>query len=214
MNIALIDDHQLLTDSLKAVLRAGDNSQNIKTFISADAFLMSSWHPDIIITDLLMPGTNGIELIEKLRSLSYTNCKVIILSGVTDAQTIRQAIRAGAAGYISKNTGVEELGECINAVHNGEQYISNRLRNSLLNTLFTEEQVVFHLSHREKEVLDLICSGHTVKEAAYKMQLSVHTVHSYQKTIMKKLKVNRTADLIVFAMQKGLYNPMPPGAGH
>ncbi|GGH66522.1 DNA-binding NarL/FixJ family response regulator [Filimonas zeae] len=212
MDIALIDDHQLLTDSLKAVLSASGHSRNIRTFINADAFLLSAWHPHIIITDILMPGTNGIELIEKLRMHSYTNTKVIVLSGVTDVQTIRQAIRSGAAGYISKNTGVEELGECITAVSNGEQYISARLRNSLLTTLFTEEQVVFHLSHREKEVLHLICSGHTVKEAAYKMQLSVHTVHSYQKTIMKKLKVNRTADLIVFAMQKGLYNPMHPGS--
>lgn len=209
MNIALIDDHRMLTDSLKSILTADASIQEIKTFISAEAFLSAGWHPHIVITDILMPGISGIDLLEKLKDVQYLQCKTIILSAITDVQTIRQAIRAGAAGYLSKNTSIEELAEGIEAVKNGEQYISARLRNSLLNSVFTEEQVIFHLSPREKDVLELICSGHTVKEAAYKLHLSVHTVHSYQKTIMKKFKVNRTADLIVFAIQKGLYSPRP-----
>ncbi len=211
MKIALIDDHQMLTDSIKNILAADPSTQEIRAFSSAEDFLSSAlfaWFPDIIITDLLMPGMTGMELLEKIKKThADANPKIIILSSVTDVQTIRQAIRTGASGYLSKNTSIKELMEGIHAVHNGEQFISHKLRNSLINTVFTEEQVVSYLSPREKDVLNLICSGHTIKEAAYELNLSVHTVQSYHKNIMKKFKVNRTADLIVFAIQKGLYYP-------
>ncbi|BAV07899.1 DNA-binding response regulator, LuxR family [Filimonas lacunae] len=196
----------MLTDLLQSILTSDASITEMRTFNKAEDFLHTGWQPDIIVTDILMPGLSGMELLEIVKEKNYTS-KVLILSGITDVQTIKQAIRSGAAGYLSKNTSLEELTAAIAAIHNCEQYISNKLRNSLLNTVFTEEQVVFHLSPREKDVLELICSGHTVKEAAYKLNLSAHTVHSYHKSIMKKFKVNRTADLIVFAMQKGLYSP-------
>ncbi len=213
MNIALIDDHRMLIDSIKNVLLADPAIGEIRIFITAELFLSSQnsfWQPDIIVTDLLMPGgITGLDLLEKIDTLYVTPPKprVIVLSSITDVQTIKQAIRLGAAGYLSKDTSIDELTAAIHAVSSGEQYIAAKLKNSLINTVFTEEQVVFHLSPREKDVLELMCSGHTVKEAAFKLHLSVHTVQSYHKNIMKKFKVNRTADLIVFAMQKGLYNP-------
>jgi two-component system invasion response regulator UvrY len=91
----------------------------------------------------------------------------------------------------------------------GGQFISPALEKSLIKSIFTEDQHVFHLSPREKEVLSLVCSGRTIKEMAYDMALSAHTVQTYQKKIMKKFKVNRTADLIVFAIQNGLYHVTP-----
>ncbi|RFM26380.1 response regulator [Deminuibacter soli] len=212
MKIALIDDHRMLTDSVRNVLSLDPAIEEVRTFISAAVYVKnkdSFWNPDIIITDLLMPGITGIELIEAVnRGAGKAPLpKFIVLSSITDVQTIKQAIRAGAIGYLSKDTSIEELTEAIHAVHSGEQYIAAKLKNSLISNVFTEEQVVLHLSPREKDVLELMCSGNTVKEAAFKLNLSVHTVQSYHKNIMKKFKVNRTADLIVFAMQKGLYNP-------
>lgn len=212
MNIALIDDHQMLTDSIRNILAADPLVQEVRTFTSAEEFLsaaLSTWFPDIIITDLLMPGgMTGLELVEKIKqSHARGKFKIIILSSVTDVQVIRQAVKAGVSGYLSKNTSIKELMEAIYAVQAGEQYIAHKLRDSLINHLFTEEQVVSHLSPREKDVLHLICSGHTIKEAAYELSLSVHTVQGYHKNIMKKFKVNRTADLIVYAIQKGLYCP-------
>lgn len=207
MKIALVDDHSMLTDLLQSILTPGaSSSREVRSYNSGEDFLQSGWHPDIIITDILMPGLSGMELLDKIKPPAWQS-KVLILSGITDVQTIRQAIRAGASGYLSKSTSLDELNTAIEAVSNGEQYITARLKNNLLNTLFTEDQIVFHLSPREKDVLELICTGHTTKEVAYKLSLSAHTVHSYHKSIMKKFKVNRTADLIVFAMQKGLYNP-------
>ena len=86
----------------------------------------------------------------------------------------------------------------------GEQYIEKDLRNELLNSFSTEEQVSFQLSIREKDVLKLICSGFPPKEIAEKLFISIHTVQSHLKNIMRKFKVNRTPDIIVFAIKNGL----------
>lgn len=211
MNIALIDDHQIIVDAIKDILALNPAITEIRTYASAKIFLETSnsfWQPDIIITDLILPGMSGMDLLEELKKRPEKNTpKFIILSSISDVQTIKQAIRLGASGYLSKDTSIVELQEAIQTVTDGGQYISNKLKNSLVNSVFTEEQIVFHLAPREKDVLMLICSGYTVKEVAYKLGLSVHTVQSYHKNIMKKFKVNRTPDLIVFAIQKGLYNP-------
>lgn len=210
MNIVIIDDHQIVADALKVVLQTNAAIKEIRTFLTAKAFLDSigNWLPDIVIADLSLPGMTGMELIETIQKKPLPHHpRVVILSSTTDVQTIKQAIRLGASGYLSKGVSVAELQEAIDAIHNGEQYISKSLRNSLINSVFVDEQVVLHLSPREKEVLALICSGHTIKEAASVLKLSTHTIQGYHKNIMKKFKVSRTADLIVFAIQKGLYNP-------
>ena len=92
-------------------------------------------------------------------------------------------------------------------VNAGKQYIGKGIRDTLINSVFTDEQVVLHLSPREKEVLQKVCSGRTIKEIAYDLKLSAHTVQYYHRSVMEKLKVKRTTDLIVYAMQHGLYIP-------
>lgn len=211
MKICIIDDHQIITESLKKLLLRSTEVEVVDTYPDADTFLeaiTAASLPDIIITDLLMPGTNGIELVEKVKE-TYKGAKVsmIILSSITDAQTIKKSLRAGADGFLSKNTSIDELMEAILTVREGKNYIAENLRKHLLDAVFTEEQVVYHLSPREKEVLHKVCSGFTIKEIAYDMNLSVHTVQYYHRNVMAKLKVKRTSDLIVFAMQSGLYIP-------
>lgn len=209
MIIALIDDHELIAKAITYMLLKDPGIDEVKSFSSASFFLESldgSWHPDIIITDLLLPGIGGIELLEIIRKRTeLKKAKVIVLSSVTDVHTIRHTIKNGASGYLSKDSSVEEFREAIQLVSSGKQYISQRLSPNLMNSIFNEEPIQFHLSPREKNVLDLICSGHTIKEVAAELNLSVHTVQSYHKNIMKRFRVNRTADLILFAMQKGLY---------
>ncbi len=95
--------------------------------------------------------------------------------------------------------------EGIYEVHGGKRYISRKLRTTLMHNMIHEEQIVHHLSRREKEVLREICTGQTIKEIGYKMGLSPNTVQYYQRNLMKKLKVSRTIDLIIYAIQHGLY---------
>lgn len=133
--------------------------------------------------------------------------KIIVLSSLIDPQTIKQAIRLGTNGYLPKNVSINELLEAIRTVNAGQQYIARDLTQTLINNIFVEEQVVHYLSPREREVLQEICNGLSVKEIAYKLGLSAHTVHAYHRSTMKKLKVTKTTDLIVYAMQNGLYIP-------
>ncbi len=209
MYIVIIDDHPLLTESVKNLLQQQPGITEVKTFNTADSFLSEKMipFPDIIICDILMPGTNGLKLLETCQAQYGSKVKLIIMSSIIDVQTIKQTIRAGAKGYISKSSPIEELIEAIHEVSDGKQYISKNLRESMLNQMFTEEQVVYHLSPREKDVLHKVCSGLTIKEIAYDLKLSIHTVQYYHRTVMSKLKVKRTSDLIVFAMQNGLYIP-------
>jgi len=209
MVIALVDDHPLLAEALKSILLLQPNVGQVKIYNSAAVFLAEKAVslPDIVITDLMMPETNGLKLVETCRSLYKDKIKLIVLSSITDVQTIKQVIRAGANGFLSKGSNMEELMEAIYTVNEGKQYIAKNLREVMLNTMFTEEQVIYHLSPREKDVLQKVCSGLTIKEIAYDLKLSTHTVQYYHRCILTKFKVKRTSDLIVFAMQNGLYLP-------
>jgi DNA-binding NarL/FixJ family response regulator len=209
MIITLLDDHPILTESLKNLLLKLPEVEQVKTYNDPVLFLAEeiSVAPDIIIVDLMMPGINGMKLIEICRSNFKDKVKIIVLSSITDVQTIKQAIRSGANGFLSKGSDIEELTEAILTINKGNQYIAPKLKDSMLNSFFTEEQIVYHLSPREKDVLNKVCNGQTIKEIAYDLRLSIHTVQYYHRTILTKLKVKRTSDLIVFAMQNGLYVP-------
>jgi two-component system, NarL family, invasion response regulator UvrY len=208
MHLALIDDHFLLVQSLSGMLSKYDFIKSIQTFKSAQEYLNTPHNPepDIIISDIMMPNMNGIEFLTKLKK-DLPKTKIILLSSIIEVQTIRHALRVGANGYLSKDASVEELADALLTVYNGEQFIGESLQKAIIRTTLIEDQFVYRLSPREKEVLNLVCSGKTIKETAYEMELSVNTVQTYYKTIMKKFNVNRTADLIVFAMQNGLYQP-------
>lgn len=208
LTIALIDDHQLLSQSLSNLLSNYDFIETINIYSGPEDFLKQTAEKefDIIISDIVMPGMSGIDLLT-LYKKEKKKTKIILLTSITEAQTIRHALRNGANGYLSKDTTVEELADAILTVDGGEAYIGENLRSILLRNTLAEERFVFNLSPREKEVLNMVCSGKTIKETAYDMELSVNTVQTYYKAILKKFNLNRTADLIVFAIKNGLYNP-------
>jgi len=200
----------LLSETLANVLENRIKDAQVKTFKNGALFLAANfkeWEPDLVIADMLMPGMNGVEVMDKAFLQFGRQFKFIFLSSIIDVHTIKNAIRMGASGYLSKETPIEEVLDAINAVLGGDQYIGKNLKDSLVKYVFAEDQVTFHLSPRQKEVLEMLCKGKTPKEIAYDTGLSQHTVQEYLKAIMKKFKVNRTTDLVVFAIQKGLYNP-------
>jgi DNA-binding NarL/FixJ family response regulator len=209
MNISLVDEHLLLTDALQNLLLMIPEVNHVDTFIDGKDFLneKSTSPPDILVMDLMLNGLNGLELLDICRATLPREMKVIVLSTITDVQTIKHTIRRGANSFLSKSTPYEEFKESIFQVNSGKQYIGKAVRDNLINSVFTDEQVVMHLSPREKEVLQKVCGGHTIKEIAYELKLSAHTVQYYHRSVMDKLKVRRTTDLIVYAMQHGLYIP-------
>ncbi|MCF2487229.1 response regulator transcription factor [Dyadobacter sp. CY347] len=209
INIALVDELVLLTDSLRNIFCEMPEVNAVMSYTDGKEFLAdhATFLPNILIMDWAINGMTGLELLNLTRNSVSKDLKIIILSSVTDVQTIKHAIRRGANGFLPKSTSLDELKEAIASVIAGKQYIGKGIRDNLINSVFTDEQVVLHLSPREKEVLQKVCSGRTIKEIAYDLKLSAHTVQYYHRCVMDKLKVKRTTDLIVYAMQHGLYIP-------
>lgn len=208
LNIALLDDHHMLSQSLANLLSKYDFISGVKTYSSPKEFLaaLTMPYPDVVVSDIMMPEMSGVELLQYLKSKNI-HIKIVMLSSITEVQTIRHALRNGASGFLSKGSTAEELADALLTVYHGEPYIGESLRKSLLRNTLTEERFIYSLSPREKEVLNLVCSGKTIKETAFEMGLSANTVQTYHKAILKKFNLNRTADLIVFAIQNGLFNP-------
>lgn len=209
MNIALVDDHAILGDSLRNLFTNNKEFKIVKSYTSGNDFLNdnASFTPNIIISDLNMPGINGIDFTEKCRKIYGEKVKIIVLSMINDSQTIKKMMRLGVNGFVSKASGFSELLLAIKEVLLGKKYVSKDLKERMFEDLFSQEQVIYHLSPRENEVLKLICNGKTIKEIGYELGLSPSTAQYYQKCIMQKFKLKRTTDLIVFAIKNGLYVP-------
>lgn len=209
MIIYLIDDHPLIIEAIKNTLLLQPEIKQVNTYTSAESFLAdpNPILPDIIITDLQMPGISGADLVSSVRKAYGEKIKIIILSSTTDAQTVRRLMKAGVNGYLSKSSSLQEVIDAIYEVYNGKQYVSKDLVEHMLEMLFVSDKAEYHLTNRESEVLQKVCSGYTLKEIGQQLNLSINTVKYYHREILAKLNVKRTADLVVFAMQNGLYNP-------
>ena len=211
MNIVIIDDHVILTQSLKALLEKQPGIQSVQTYNSGNDFWQKqpSPIPDVILVDMLMNGIDGSELVTQLKDNDrYPHqSKILILSTLSDASTIKSMIRKGVNGFLNKACDLDEIMEAIREVTNGGQYIGKNLRDGIVNSLFVEETIVHHLTPREKQVLTEICKGHILKEIAANLDISIHTVQYYYRSILSKFKLKRSKELIVFAIQNGLYTP-------
>jgi DNA-binding NarL/FixJ family response regulator len=210
MKIAIIEDHKMVAESLKKVLALRVDPENIRLFKSGETFLSSrspDWQPQLIISDILMPGKNGADLIKDYRAGQPPGLKIIILTSISNIQTLKYTLKQGANGYLNKEEPVEELLTAIERVMAGEEYVGQSLRSRLIRNLLVGQEVNYHLSPREKDVLRLICSGRIIKEVASELGLSVNTVQGYHKNIMHKFNVKRTPDLIIEAIRSGFYNP-------
>lgn len=207
IKIALIDDHRLLTEAMRTILLTCEDVSEVTLFNNALQFSRTARASDydLLLLDLIMPEMSGMQLLEQIRGAGNHSTRIIVLSSIADVQTIKMAIRKGADAFLFKSVQVEELLLAVRTVCAGERYIAEELRKSLVSHLFVEDQIVFQLSPREKDILQFVCSGRTIKEIAHELGLSAHTVQYYHRNVMKKLNVKRTADLIVFAMRNGLY---------
>lgn len=209
MKLALIDDHPLLTQTLKNMFEKYDGFDEVRTYNSAALFLEDalSFDPEIAILDILMPGMNGIQLLEHVRTMDIKT-KFIMLTSNSDAPIVKQAFDNGAMAFLSKASLFEEITEAIKSVLKGEQYIANDLQHYLLRSLVMEGQETnIALTPREKDVLTRVCKGSTLKQIAEELNLSTNTVNYYHKNVMSKMKVRKTADLVVSAIQQGYFIP-------
>jgi two-component system response regulator NreC len=205
--ILLADDHQLFRAGLKAILERQPGLEVIGEAIDGQSALQlaAKHHPDIILLDISMPGLNGLEALRRLRS-DGTASKVIILSMHSDRHYVTESFRAGARGFVLKDSALEELVESIRMVQSGSVYLSGRIAGIVLEdyvALASEsEPQSSELSGREREVLQLIAEGRSTKEAAAHLCLSVKTIETHRKRIMDKLDLHSVAELTRYAIRE------------
>ena len=202
--ILLADDHAIVAEGLARLL--GPEFTLLGTVTDGSQLLEAArkHRPDVIVSDVAMPGMTGLEVLRRLRAESLPS-RVIFLTMHADAPLAAEALRAGAAGFVVKHAAGEELLTAIHEALAGRTYLTPRLTKDVL------ELTQKTLTARQREVLGLIAKGRTMKEIAAELGLSARTVETHKYQMMEALRVTSTAALIRHAIEYGLTEPSRPG---
>ena len=226
--VLLCDDHTLFREGIKAILRDEpsieiiDEADNGRDAVSKTQRL----HPDVVLMDIAMPGLVGSEATSRiLRSNPKT--KVLILTMYEEEEVITRCLKAGAAGYVLKDSPRSDLIHAINVVKEGGQYLSSRALKKVVKQHVKGAHPVRigksvksgasdyeRLSDREREVLKLLADGLALKEIAARLLLSVKTVDAHKTNMMRKLDLHDRSEVIKFAIQRKLIRLSPVGEKH
>jgi two-component system, NarL family, invasion response regulator UvrY len=206
MKFLLVDDHQIIRDGLKKILLANYPTASIEECGDAEEVIDKIGQSvfDLVICDLSMPGRSGIDVVKQLKE-SLPKLPVLILSMHPEEHYAIRAIKAGAAGYINKTMGGDELLKAVQRILQGRKYISAELAELLTDDLVSsQDHMHAKLSDREFEVFKLIAAGRPLTEIAGQLSLSLSTVSTHRSRILDKLKMTSNAELIKYAIQQGL----------
>jgi DNA-binding NarL/FixJ family response regulator len=205
ITVLLVDDHALVRRGFRRLLEDDSAIQVVGEGSNGeDAIrLMTELKPHVIVMDAAMPGTGGLEATRKILA-KHPKAAIIMLSMHSEETLVRQALNAGARGYVLKNALELDLAAAVKRVAAGEQVIDP----ALIKPEPLPGERNRRLTPRELEVLQLICDGLSNKEIAVKLDLSANTVAVHRANIMNTLGVHKTAELVVYALQNGLVNPL------
>ena len=213
IRIVIADDHHLVREGIRQVLQAGDEFDVVgQASDGAEALrLTESLSPDVLVLDVSMPGQSGLEVTAALRDRSST-VRVLVLSVHDHPQYVIEAVRAGARGYLRKDTEPAELRRAIRAVARGESFFSPSVARHLSaaiqgDTAPGAADRLAGLTPREREVLKGIAGGSTNKEIAAALGLSSRTVESYRESLMRKLGLYTVAELTRLALEAERQDP-------
>lgn len=205
IRIALADDHAVVRQGIRALLEgvkdfrvvgeAGDGKAMVE--------LVMKERPDVALVDVAMPALNGVEAARRIvRDLPEV--KVLVLSMYTGEEYVREALAAGASGYLVKDSAADELVEAIRVVARGEKYLSPAVAHLAVKAGAGGASQLDRLTTREREVLQLIAEGNSNKAIAARLSLSVKTIEAHRTNLMAKLDIHDTASLTRFAIARGL----------
>ncbi|KTC26071.1 MAG: response regulator [Pseudomonas sp.] len=209
-NLLLVDDHSLIRAGVRALVmdipgyavigEADDGAHLLE--------MVERLHPDIVLLDLSMKHTGGLDALRRLKA-SHPCSKVLILSMHTDPTLIMQALESGAHGYLLKDTTATELEHALEALRNDERYLSPAIAHTVITQALTRSQknqpppVDSHnLTARQLEILRLIVRGKSTREIAQGLGLSIKTVETHRSQIMKRLQIFDVAGLVLFAVRE------------
>lgn len=212
MRTLLADDHTLVRAGLRKLLESmseievvGEAEDGLELLALAERL-----QPNLVLMDIAMPGLNGLEATARLVK-SMPEVRVVILSMHQTEEYVRQALRHGASGYLLKDAAPLELEMAIKAVRRGDTFLSSAVSKGVLSDyvkrLRTDELPGAQLTPRQREVLQLIAEGHSTKEVARRLDLSVKTVDTHRSQLMRQLDIHEVTGLVRYAMRTGLISP-------
>jgi DNA-binding NarL/FixJ family response regulator len=207
--VLVADDHAVVAEGLASLLR-GEFS--LVGAVTDGAQLLEAarrLRPDVIVTDMAMPGLSGLDALRQLKADAVAS-RVIVLTMHADAQLAAEALRAGASGFVVKSVAGKELVAAIHTVLRGKTYLTAQLAQDVLAELATGGTAGgAKLTPRQREVLRLIAAGRTMKEVAAVLGLSPRTVETHKYQVMEALGLGTTAELVRYALEHGLATPPP-----
>ena len=206
IRVVLADDHDLVRSGIKALLSMVDNVDVVAEARDGNELikLVASLDPDIVMTDISMPGMDGITAISEIHA-KHPQVRLLVLSMYDTVDFVKRAVANGACGYLMKDAPPFELEQAIRSVMATGSYFSPSIAQRLLQP--SEPTIDDELTHRQIEILKLIAQGRASKEIAYKLGLSPKTVDVHRARIMERLHLNDIASLTLYAVRKGLIKP-------
>lgn len=211
IRVLVADDHAVVREGIRHVLAPGHGFDVVGEAASgADAVrLAGECRPDVVVLDVSMPNGTGLEVIDEVRRAA-PGVRVLILSVHDEAEYVLQSVRAGAHGYLRKDSSPAELRDAVRAVHRGESSFSPVMAVRLSDALRVESDrqdrasKIALLTARERDVLGGIANGETNKEIAARYGISPRTVETHRESLMRKLDIHSVAGLTRFAVEEGL----------
>ena len=213
IRVFIVDDHTLIRDGLRTMLAADPLFEVVGEASNGQALLdqLPTVAVDVVLLDLNMPVLDGLATTHRLRE-EYPDLRILLLSMMTHERTIGEALAAGAHGYVLKNADKYEVVAALQGVAAGKRFLCSEIGLGLLENLLLQEprspvpgtSPGVHLTHREREILQLVASGLTNQEIADQLFTSKRTVESHRQNLLEKTGVRNTPALVKYAMEHGL----------
>ena len=206
--VLLADDHEIVVEGLKRIL---ETKYELVAAVADGLELVAEaekLRPDVIVTDISMPLLNGLDAVRQLKKKKGLRAKIVFLTMHADADLATEAFAAGAAGYVLKSSAGRELVDAIDTVLAGRVYLTPHIQQGVLEAFMKAggepEKASIELTQRQREVLQLVAEGLTMKEIASTLDVSPRTVESHKYDLMQKLGVKTTAELIHYAIKRNI----------
>ena len=211
INVVLADDHAVLRQGLRVLLESNDDIRVVGEASNGREAVQRvlKLKPDVVIMDIAMPVLNGIEATRQILAGSPAS-KVIILSMHSTPEHVLRSLKAGACGYVIKESAGEDVADAVRAVAAGRKYLSEKITETVLDDYLhhheplNAEGPLAHLSDRERQIVQLVVEGKSTKQISTELSLSLKTIDTYRSRAMQKLGVSDITGLVKFAIRQGL----------
>ncbi len=208
IKVILCDDHPIVREGLKLLILGLGNYEVIDDVESGEALMRSikNEQPEIVVLDVSLPGRSGLEVLKSLKAM-YPEVKVLILSMYPEDQFALRMIKAGASGYLHKDSKPEILKEALYKISKGEEYMSPAVTKILIGAVHgknSTKPLHEELSDREFEVFLALGDGHSLSEIGHKLNLSVKTISTYKTRIYDKMNMEKTSEIVRYIIKHNL----------